>query len=172
MLEIEIKSKISSPPEIEKKIIDLGGKFYKEVFEEDLYFNHPGRDFSKTDEALRLRKVEGKYFLTYKGPKLDKLTKTREEFNLEVSDWESALEIFKSLGFNEVSSVEKERRIFKIRDYLVMIDHLKGLGDFIEVEKKGEYDPNELIDFLKSLGVEGSETRSYLEMLLELKMGK
>jgi sugar-specific transcriptional regulator TrmB len=37
------------------------------------------------------------------------------------------------------------------------------------VEKKGKYHPQELIDFLKGLGIKESETRSYLELVIEKK---
>ena len=52
-----------------------------------------------------------------------------------------------------------------------MLDYLEGLGSFIEVEMTGDYKPDALFDFLRELGVEGSETRSYLELVLE-KQGK
>jgi adenylate cyclase class 2 len=167
MLEIEIKARIDDPEEIERKIIKRGGSFKKEVIEEDLYFNHPGRDFAKTDEALRLRKAEGKYFLTYKGPKIDSLTKTREEFQIEVSGWDNAVSILKALGFVEVLPIKKKRRYFSLESYEIMLDQVDGLGSFIEVEKRGDYNPQELIDFLEELGIKGSETRSYLELVIE-----
>jgi adenylate cyclase class 2 len=165
-LEIEVKSKVESLEEIETRIIEMGGVFWKKVLEEDIYFNHPSRDFSTSDEALRMRKVEGKYYLTYKGPKIDKLTKTREELNVEVDDWDGAIRILGALGFVEVLPIKKMRRYFTLRDFEVMLDEVEGLGSFVEVEKKGDYNPKELIDFLEGLGVKGSETRSYLELKL------
>jgi adenylate cyclase class 2 len=167
MLEIEIKARIDGPEEIEREIVKRGGSFKKEVLEEDTYFNHPGRDFAKTDEALRLRKAEGKYFLTYKGPKVDSLTKTREELQIEISGWDDAVSILKALGFIEVLPVKKKRRYFSLASYEIMLDQVEGLGSFIEVEKRGEYNPMELIDFLEGLGIKGSETKSYLELMLE-----
>jgi adenylate cyclase class 2 len=169
MLEIEIKARIKKPLEIENTILSRGGRFCKEVYEEDVYFNHPAKDFANTDEALRLRHVGGRYFLTYKGPKLDNLTKTREEFNVEVKDFENASSILKVLGFSEVLQIKKKRRYFLLGEYEIMLDHLAELGDFIEVEKRGEYNPEEMIDFLKDLGIQGSETKSYLELMLENK---
>lgn len=168
-LEIEIKARIKDPLQIEKNIQKLGGSFKKEVDEDDIYLNHPERDFEKTDEALRLRRTEGRVFLTYKGPKLDNLTKTREEINLAVEDLEKAREIFKNLGFTEVLPVSKKRRYYSLPPYEIMIDHVEGLGPYMEVEKRGEYDPEELFEFLADLGVsrEDTETRSYLELKLE-----
>jgi adenylate cyclase class 2 len=169
MLEIEIKARIKSPKEIEKAIINQGGSFRMEVTEEDIYFSHPNRNFAKTDEALRLRAVEGKFYLTYKGPKLDKITKTREEFNIQVNDLENSNKILKSLGFEVVLPVKKKRRYLRLGAFDIMLDFVDGLGSFIEVEKKGEYNPQELIDFLAGLGIYESETKSYLELALEKK---
>ena len=167
MLEIEIKSKIESPETIERRVTEMGGTFKKVVVEEDLYFNHPSRDFAKTDEAVRLRKTEGRFYLTYKGPKLDRLTKTREEISVEVKEWDSTAAFLKKLGFQEVQAIKKRRRYLKLNEYDIMLDDVKGLGSFIEVEKHGKYNPQELIGFLASLGIKGSETKSYLELMLE-----
>jgi adenylate cyclase class 2 len=166
-LEIEAKAKVESLEELERRIIKMGGVFRKEVVENDLYFNHPSRDFANTDEALRLRSVESKCYLTYKGPKIDKLTKTREELNVEVGDWDGAIRIFEVLGFVEVLPIKKKRRYLSLADFDVMLDMVEGLGSFIEVEKRGDYNPKELIDFLEELGINDSETRSYLELKLE-----
>ncbi len=170
MLEIEVKAQIDSIPEVEARVLELGGEFRKEVIEVDLYYNHPCRDFKKTDEALRLRKVGGVVFLTYKGPKIDGLTKTREEFNLKVDSWDNSASILGALGFTEVISVEKRRRYLRLGRFEIMLDFLEGLGSFIEVETRGEYEPEVLFDFLRELGVKGSETRSYLELVLEKQL--
>lgn len=168
-LEIEIKAKIQNPDDIEKKIISLGGCFKKEVVEQDIYLNHPNRDFAQTDEALRLRRVEGKTFLTYKGPKLDKITKTREEINLKIDDFQKACDTFRKLGFNEVLPITKKRRYLSLPPYEIMIDDVDGIGNYMEVEKQGNYDPDELFKFIEKLGVKRgqTETKSYLELKLE-----
>lgn len=168
MLEIEVKARVVSLVEIEREILRRGGRFRKEAVQVDLYFNHPGRDFAVSDEALRLRRVEGNCFLTYKGPKIDGLTKTREELQVAVGDWDGAVRILKKLGFTEVRSIKKRRRYFSLEGYDVMLDQVEGLGSFIEVEKVGEdYNPQDLIDFLRGLGIEESETKSYLELMIE-----
>ncbi|GBE17976.1 CYTH domain protein [archaeon BMS3Abin16] len=171
MLEIEVKARIDSIPAVEARILELGGEFRKEVIEVDVYYNHPNRDFAETDEAIRLRRVEDMVFLTYKGPKIDRHTKTREEFNLKVDSWDNSTSILRALGFTEVMPVKKRRRYLRLEEFEIMLDYLEGLGSFIEVEMKGDYKPDALFDFLRELGVEGSETRSYLELVLE-KQGK
>ncbi len=169
MLEIEVKAKVTELEALEKQIINRGWKFRKEVVEEDTYFNHPNRDFTVTDEALRLRKSGGKCYLTYKGPKVDGLTKTREEHNVEVGSAVDAQVILKNLGFKEVLPVRKTRRYYRLEEFDIMLDNVEGLGNYIEIEKRGEYKPQELLDLLEDLGIGESETRSYLELAIEKK---
>ena len=172
MLEIESKAKVDNLYEIENKLIELNAKFVCEEFHEDLYFNHACRDFSRTDEALRLRKVGDKVFLTYKGPKIDKKTKTREEFEVEVNNFDNMREILKKLNFIEVTTIRKKRRYFKLREYTVCLDEVENLGYFVEIEKKtGEYNPEELLKLLKKLKAKQIITKSYLEMALERELG-
>ena len=70
---------------VERILLERGATLSKDCDQVDEYFNHPCRDFAVTDEALRLRKdPDGK--MTYKGPKLDRTTKTREEIEMDIDD--------------------------------------------------------------------------------------
>ena len=67
--------------------------------EVDRYFNHPARDFAETDEALRIRRIGPVNRITYKGPRVDTVTKTRQELELPLvegeksaADWITLLE--------------------------------------------------------------------------------
>jgi len=169
MLEVEIKARVASLEEIEARLRQKGARYLGEEEQVDTYFAHPCRDFAATDEALRLRRATGRVTLTYKGRKLDAVTKTREEVRLEVESYEAAREILTKLGFDEVAQVRKRRRRYSLGRYLVELDYVDKLGSFVEVEKKGEsYSPEELLEFLASLGIgkEAVERRSYLELLL------
>lgn len=168
MLEIEAKARINRK-KIERKLLELEAKFLKKEEQEDIYFNHPSRDFAETDEALRIRKIEKGFYLTYKGPKLDKLTKTREEHEIKISSFEEAKEILKKLKFREVAAIRKQREYYALDNFIIALDEVEGLGSFIEVEKKAEhYTPEEIIAFLKKLGIKERdfERRSYLKLAL------
>jgi len=168
-LEIEIKAYCSDPAEVERRLAGLGAQYLKERLERDLYFSHPTRDFRKTDEALRLRLTEEKSFCTYKGPKIGTASKTREEFEIAVSDFATAREILLRLGFIESGRVEKRRRIFSLDSIEVCVDRVDGLGDFVELETHGaerERLEKELFDLASRLGLERFERRSYLELVL------
>ncbi len=146
-------------------------------YQEDKYFAHPCRDFSETDEALRIRrrKFNGHFeaFLTYKGPKIDPGSKTRQEIEVQIENPEDHERILISLGFRPVFTVSKIReKYYYDRGVVIALDEVEGLGKFIEIEKlvedgsEVESTVEELRNVLKSLGVERFERRSYLELLL------
>lgn len=172
MIEVEVKAVSNRKV---KENIKEKGELLEEIRQKDIYLNHPNRDFAKTDEALRLRKSNKCVFLTYKGPKIDKETKSREEIEERVESLKKSLKIFESLKFNKTEVVEKKRLIYKIGDYKASIDKVKNLGEFIELEKKVKELNNkttkEAKKFLKKLGVKEKDfiRKSYLELLLEQK---
>ena len=157
----------------ERRIMDKGGVLRKTVEQMDIYLSHPARDFSETDEAFRIR-VENKenIKLTYKGPKVSNRSKSRleKEVAVQVQDTDLLRELFSHLGFSEVISVIKERRIYDMEGIEIDLDHVTGLGVFCEMELmsddvKGTED--RLIDKMKELGWDQFERRSYMELLLE-----
>ncbi|MFQ6105535.1 MAG: class IV adenylate cyclase [Candidatus Hydrothermarchaeaceae archaeon] len=167
-MEIEIKARIERQEDVVQKLRSLGAKYIKTEKQEDVYFNHPSRDFSTTDEALRIRSAGGIFSLTYKGPKIDKITKTREEYETEVSDIDETEKILEKLGFKKAGSVVKTRVCYRLGVFSVMLDSVEGLGDFVEIEKEsGFYKEEELIKLLAKLGIDerAVERRSYLELL-------
>lgn len=165
MYEIEIKSRIDNPEIIEKKIISMGAKFEKVVKQEDFYFKHPCKDFKKSDEALRLRKEDEKIFLTYKGPKIDIETKTREEIEIFVD--EDIIKILEKLGFEIAGKVIKTRKIFKMENIEISIDIVENLGTFVEIETFGEYQSSKekILNLANLIGLSNLERRSYFELL-------
>jgi len=163
MLEVEIKTRIKIR-EIKKILDKLGAKFIKEEEQRDIYFSHPLRDFGKTDEALRVREINGNYFLTYKGRKLDPETKTREEIELKTE--KEILELLKRLNFLVKGKVEKKRALYEYDDLKVCLDKVKGLGEFLEIEGNSLKDKEKMFKLLKKLNIERKNLirKSYLEM--------
>lgn len=171
MVEVELKFKAKLDL-VREKLLEKGARLLTRGEEEDIYFQSPLRDFSKTDEALRLRRREDKYTLTYKGPKLDKASKTREEIEVEIGDWYSMREMLHRLGFSEAGRVKKRREAYQLGGFLVCLDEVEGLGEFVEIETKAKGDYGLLLEealtLLDDLGVKGPLVReSYLEMLLK-----
>jgi adenylate cyclase class 2 len=148
----------------------MGAQEVHTTVQRDTYYRHPGRDFAETDEALRLREEEGRTTLAYKGPKLDLVTKSREELQVPLVGPGEMGALLLRLGFEPVAVVEKRRRTFHLRGLEVDLDEVKGLGTFLEVEAIGCDDLAEgrerVLTLLKELGLTHLERRSYLEMLL------
>ena len=170
MLEVEVKAYLPEPERTMSHIIELGGREIYFTVQRDTYYRHPSRDFATTDEALRIREEEGKSFITYKGPKLDTLTKSREELEVPLVDPKDLGALLLRLGFEPVAVVEKRRRGYLMGTLEVTVDEVKGLGYFLEVEAKECYDLEEgkarVLDLLDTLGLDRMERRSYLELLL------
>ncbi len=170
-MEVEVKGRLPEGLKPE----EMGWKFLKEISEEDVYFQHPCRDLGETDEALRVRFSEGKVELTYKGPKVDSITKSREEISCETS--EEISKILERLGFKPVGRVRKRRRIYRKEELSLFLDEVWGeafgievyLGKYLEVEGIGDYENlvRRVIEEAKKLGVSNFERRSYLELVLE-----
>jgi len=199
MIEVEIKVKISDPNLMRKRFEENNGVYNLSLDHEDSYFNMPKglRDFRQTDEALRLRKSiefnrEDKtktqkinYYITYKGKKIDKTTKTREEIEVKISEIEDMKTLLKLLGFREVFTVVKKRELY---DFMfnntrieALIDYIPILEQhFVEVEVITEsYEDVEkskelLFKFLSNFGIKKQESirKSYLELISDKLKGK
>lgn len=169
LLEIEIKARIKSPDEIRGLILKEGGIFSEIENHEDIYFNHPSRDFAETDEAFRIRTVNTETFITYKGPKIGTAAKSRIEREVSVGDNETMRDIIVFLGFKESGRVVKRREVYTCGGLTLCIDRVDLLGDFIEIEKIGDDRASieaEVLSFAAKLGINEFERRSYLEMVL------
>jgi adenylate cyclase class 2 len=171
MVEVEIKLR-GDLQEVERRLFKFGAFFEGEFYEEDLYFNSPLRDFSLTDEALRIRFQEEGGLFTYKGPKLDPISKSREEIEIKICEPLKLREILLRLGFQEVGWVRKRRKKFKLDPFWVFLDEVEGLGGFVEIEGKaeGSYEGllQKALELLRKLGLKGELIReSYLELILK-----
>lgn len=178
--EVEQKFPVDNLRAVEKRLGELGAEIADARVEVDRYYNHPARDFAETDEALRIRRVGSVNRITYKGPRIDKITKTRQELELPLgegdtaaADWNTLLE---KLGFSAVSEVHKRRRkahvVWQDLTVEVSLDEVTGLGTFVELELVVEEQDLDLAraciaDLANELGLAQSERRSYLCLLLE-----
>lgn len=178
MIEVEVKAWIEDLTEIEKRILQDNARYVKTLHQKDIYFKHPTRNFAKTDEAIRVRCEDDRSLITYKGPKLDKKSKSREEYEVEIKNPEKMQEILVKLDFTPVPSVEKVRRIYEVDEMIVALDEVKDVGKFIEVEMEAETPDeykvkrNKILARLKKWSISKNqlERSSYLELFF-LKKG-
>lgn len=175
MIEIEVKVGLNDPKRVERSLIAFGATPIGIEEQADTYYNSPERDFGKTDEALRIRGGDKEFYLTYKGPKLDKVSKTRTEVEVSINDAYSMGEILSALGFTPVRNVVKKRKKYRLGELLISLDEVRGLGSFMEVEflAKDSHSNNEKLEsifkFIEKLGISRESTirESYLEMMLK-----
>ena len=182
--EVEQKYPVDDLSAVEAQLAQLGACFDETIVQVDRYFAHPSRDFASTDEALRIRQVGTRCRVTYKGPKVDTTTKTRQEIELPLGNgpdvapqWNSLLE---ALGFVPVLDVRKRRRGGRVtwNDATVEIalDELDRIGTFVELELAVDADQVEaaksrILSLADQLGLADAERRSYLELILAASGG-
>jgi adenylate cyclase class 2 len=169
MIEVEVKAR--ARPETIGNILGLGATLIGTENHRDLYFNSPLRDFKESDEALRIRIKEEGARLTYKGPKLDKETKSRLELTVKIDSPEEMEKILRALGFVRSAEVTKRRTKYALDEAVVAFDEVVGLGSFVEVEISGDEDwemqGSKALALLGRLGLGESIRSSYLELLAE-----
>jgi adenylate cyclase class 2 len=180
VLEIEVKYRVDDFAALETKLAKLGAKLSEERDDADAYFNAPHRDFAQTDEALRVRHIGTRNMVTYKGPRIDKQTKTRTEIEVSLADGPQADADFHRLltllGFRPTAVVRKHRRVYELtRDgYHVeaCLDEVEQVGRYAELEILADVSNLDtaralVLKLAAELGLTQSERRSYLELLLE-----
>ncbi|NUQ66642.1 MAG: class IV adenylate cyclase [Pirellulales bacterium] len=179
-IEVEMKFPVADLAAIRRQLAQMGAGWFDARDEADTYYAHPARDFARTDEALRIRRIDTRSRITYKGPKLDTTTKSRREIELVLGDtaetadeWASLLE---ALGFRPVATVRKHRVKAHVpwqgRQVEASLDDVDSVGTFVEFELVAE-DPDfdsaraTIAALAEHLGLSGSQRRSYLQLLLE-----
>ncbi len=180
MLEVEVKYAVADFAPLEQALARAGVAFAAPRHEADHYFNAPDRDFARTDEALRVRTVGPKNYVTYKGPKRDQATKTRLELEVTLPDGAPAAADFRRLlthlGYRPVAVVEKARRVahFERSGFTLQacLDDVTGVGRYAELEVVAEEERYEaakaaVLAAAAELGLTQVERRSYLQLLLE-----
>lgn len=180
MYEVELKFRLKAPQDVKETLLSLGASEQSRVTHADRYFNHPSRDFRSTDEAFRIRSVDGANAVTYKGPKIGKVAKTRHEIEVGFDHGPESVqkldEVVRMLGFRFVREVRKFRQAFTLtlaeRDFELAFDDVPGLGHFLEIELIAEPDGREAAEaavweLAGKLGLSVPETRSYLDLLIE-----
>jgi adenylate cyclase class 2 len=186
--EVEVKIPLQDTEELRVALLDIGGKKLNTETQVDAYYDHPCRSFQKTDEAIRIRSrqphPDAHSFIdssmpliemTYKGPKVDPLSKTRVELSVGLDDDRTTGLILKQLGFKTVAEITKIRSFYSIREITVSIDDVIGVGQFLELErivddeKEIKEAREDLFSIIRELGLDSTKSirTSYLEMYLE-----
>jgi adenylate cyclase class 2 len=180
--EVEKKFWLNDVSQMFVRLKELGIELSAGEDQIDRYYNHPARDFTQTDEVLRLRSAGTRNYVTYKGARIDSTTKTRRELELTLPDGEylpDFEQLLSLLAFQPLMTIHKFRRKADVNweDYPIEIslDEIDQLGTFIEIETTSDLEHLErakkaLASLAGALHLDRQEHRSYLELLL-LQLG-
>jgi adenylate cyclase class 2 len=179
MLEIELKFPVADFAAVERRLAEWGVYADAALTEADHYFNAPDRDFARTDEAFRLRRIGTHNRITYKGPKQQGPAKTRTEIEVALADGDGPADGFSQLvtrlGYRPVAVVRKRRVPYHFhRDGFALeicCDEVDEVGRFVEVEIVAPPEQRTRAEAVlqavaKELELAQPEPRSYLQMLL------
>ncbi|MCA9875144.1 MAG: class IV adenylate cyclase [Anaerolineales bacterium] len=135
-LEVEVKFLLTDRAAFRARLLASGATLHKaRVFERNLRLDTLDNRLLQQEELLRLRQ-DTAVRLTYKGLAAEdehSEAKVREELEIEVSNFETAVLIFQRLGFTPVQIYEKYRETFTWQDVEIVLDELP-FGDFVELE--------------------------------------
>lgn len=191
MLEIEMKFRVANAAEYERLISEtLGASFGAPTVESDVFFTNEALGFPNEGKSLRIRRRGNYLAATFKGPRLDSQTKTREEIELTLVDERPELteenarrvdearanwiRFYERLGFSQYGVVTKSRRRASTeyggRQFEITLDEIDGLGVFTELEVSAEReefaDARAVVMLLaQKLGLRETVTSSYLSMV-------
>ncbi len=163
MREIEVKILNINVEEIRKKLLELGAT---KVFEGEVHaiaFDFPDSRLDQQDCFVRLRKVGDKTELCFKGEKADSKFKSREEIEVNVSEFDETIKILEKIGLKRFHEGRKNRISYKFEGATFELDSWENIPTFLEIEAKTE---EEVESFVNKLGFTMEQTNnwSYLDI--------
>ena len=127
---------------IKEEAIEKGFKLAHEVEETDTYFTDKDKEFVRTRTCLRIRRIDSNYMeLTYKAKSsqdTERYGKKEVNIQLKPTDYEDLVTVLSGLGYIKYVEFTKYRKVYSKKDnnveYNIMLDNIKGIGDFVEFE--------------------------------------
>ncbi len=131
--ELEVKFYLCHREQTEHKLAITGQLKVPRVHELNLRLDTPGLDLAARGSILRLRHDRDAR-VTYKGGgSIEGGATLRQELEVTVSDFDTALGLLEALGYQVVLMYEKFRTTYHMGEVEVALDELPT-GDFIELE--------------------------------------
>lgn len=142
VIELEKGFVLNDNHQIKEQAIEKGFKLAHEVEETDTYFTDKDKEFVRTRTCLRIRKVNSEYMeLTYKSKSSQDTERYgKKEVNIQIkpTDYEDLVTVLSGLGYIKYVEFTKYRKVYSKKDnnveYNIMLDNIKGIGDFVEFE--------------------------------------
>ena len=135
-LEVEVKFLVDDLAAWRGRLLGAGAVLEKgRVYERNVRLDTADEALLKKWQLLRVRQ-DTAVRVTFKAPTAaDAVSeaKVREELEMEVADFDTAVLIFQRLGFAPVQVYEKYRETFQLGDVEVVLDEMP-YGNFVELE--------------------------------------
>jgi adenylate cyclase class 2 len=176
MLEVEVRARVKSFRGIREALNDKA-RFMGSAHQTDFVFGHP--NFLDSEHKIK----EGGIIARIREEGLRKRLEFKEikrqgaaiELKHEVTSTEAARDFLSKLGFLEAFAIKKSRESYLFRDFLVCLDSVEELGQFIEVERmvSSEQEAGEArkqcLEVLKEFAPDAeTEYRKYGDMMQDL----
>lgn len=183
IIEIEIKGKLCEEESKKLQIwLNTNTKFqgkenHKEIYLDrtiDSFFSDNGKGELDGTDFLRIRQSDTLSICLKKWREDNQGELTHcEEFTITVNDFDETLSLFKGLGYFPMVEIIKQRKVYQFGNFEIVLDDVKNLGNFFEVEWVGEsIKPEDALmkirEFLIDTGMIGYHRlkRGYVSMLL------
>lgn len=168
-IESEIKVSIKNITSVREMLGKIKAKPIGKTAQKDVYFSPPHMNFAGTLKYyLRIRSGR-KNSIDYHIVHDDINT---EEHEVKIEDPQEMEKIMLMLGFKIDCVVEKIRKEYTIKGFIIAIDQVKNLGNFVEVESVNKSSYKKLLEVAERLGIKESDIvsgKGYPDMIMELK---
>lgn len=176
MIEVEVRAKVDSFRGL-RQVLGEKARFMGSTHQSDTIFGHP--NFLDSENKV----IEGGVVSRIRESGDRKVLEFKEirrgtgglELKHEITDPVKIREFLEKLGFQEAFVINKVRETYLYRDFLVCLDTVENLGQFIEVEKAASSESNageawkQCFEVLKEFAPESEvEHRKYGDMMQEL----
>jgi adenylate cyclase class 2 len=177
-IEVELKAKLNNPDEMKSRLKEMGAKFIDEKYQVDTYLSPPHKSLIGENVYLRIRhdKLSGKARFEYDIGLKESGASLAEEYEVEIDDPETMLTILNQLDFVVDAVVDKKRLTYKLGNFNIVLDDVKKLGRFMEIELLDtDYDEAEqkINELYKKLNVPKQDIftcqQNYFDMLIQKK---
>ncbi|MCI4444609.1 MAG: class IV adenylate cyclase [Candidatus Aminicenantes bacterium] len=166
MLETEIKLKVNNLKEMREKLLSLGCQIERDFYREwNTLYDFADNRLEKSRQALRLRRIDKKAFLTYKGqPQKSRSFKIREEYESEIKNIRHFKKILKKLGLRPVFEYRKKRMLLRKGRVKICLDETP-VGNYLELEGRR----SDIVKIARLLGYTRKEfiKLDYVQMIKE-----
>ena len=176
MIEVEVRARVETFRGI-REVLNEKARFMGSTHQADTIFGHPS--FLDSENKVmeggvvsRIRESGDRKVLEFK-----EISRASGGLELkhEITDPVKIKEFLEKLGFQEAFVINKVRETYLYRDFLVCLDTVENLGQFIEVEKFAGSEQQagdvwkECFEVLKDIVPEAEvEHRKYGDMMQEL----